>query len=298
MTEIERFTFDGDALEVIPEDHRVLVVVRRVCEALGIALPAQLRRLKRDPVICVIMMITQVPGDDQRREIACIDLRSVPLWLAKIHPSKVRPELRPKLVRYQREAAEVLADHFLGPRAGPLRVVAAAGLEPSLQAVLRVMGPPDAVREAASLLPPPADGSITAWGERVRELLGLYEPAEPTWLSLAEPVGYGGEVYLAALAVGVGALPLLVLQALALTADGEGLVEVDVVKLSVDLSGGASGAPAVAVALWSLAENGWIVRVQRGRQAQWCLVVPWRRSGPAKRGTRRRSSGRRAGRPA
>ena len=34
------------------------------------------------------------------------------MWLATIEPSRTRPEIRPKLVRYQNEAAEVLARAF------------------------------------------------------------------------------------------------------------------------------------------------------------------------------------------
>jgi hypothetical protein len=62
----------------------VWVVVKRVCEALEIDHSAQLERLKRKPWASVAMMATQVLGDDQRREIACIELDSLPMWLATI----------------------------------------------------------------------------------------------------------------------------------------------------------------------------------------------------------------------
>jgi hypothetical protein len=116
--ELLSFRFQGDELQVIPAEGTVHVVIRRVCEALGVDFSRQLRKLKEDPASCVVMMSMQIPGDDQRREVACLDLRSLPLWLATIHPSKVAPELRPKLVAYKLEAAEVLAEHFLGRRGG------------------------------------------------------------------------------------------------------------------------------------------------------------------------------------
>lgn len=118
---IVKVQFHGDEVEAIPGDGTVHVVIRRVCESLGIDHSAQLARLKRSPWACVVMMATQMPGDDQVRELACLDLDSLPMWLATIQPSRVRPEIRPKLEAYQRECARVLRDHFFGPRAaGPL----------------------------------------------------------------------------------------------------------------------------------------------------------------------------------
>ncbi len=117
------FDFDGDELAVVSHGGTILLVIRHVCDGIGIAYSTQLRKMKLDPSICVVMMSTQIPGDDQRREVACIDVRSLPLWLATIHPSKVRPELREKLIRYKLECAEVLATHFLGSRgAAPQRI--------------------------------------------------------------------------------------------------------------------------------------------------------------------------------
>jgi len=107
------YNFDGDPLDVVTEKTDAHVVIRRVCEALGINTSSQIQRLKKDPATCVVIITMQLPGDTQKRDLACIGLRALPLWLAKVHPSKVRPELRAKLIRYQREAAEVLADHCL-----------------------------------------------------------------------------------------------------------------------------------------------------------------------------------------
>jgi hypothetical protein len=114
--ELVKYEFEGDVLDVAPGDGEAHVVIRRVCEALGVSYQGQIGKLKTDPSICLKMILIQMPGDDQRREVACIDIRSVPLWLATIHPSKVKPEVRPKLVRYKTRCGEVLADHFLGPR--------------------------------------------------------------------------------------------------------------------------------------------------------------------------------------
>ncbi|WP_434042711.1 phage antirepressor N-terminal domain-containing protein [Sorangium cellulosum] len=116
---IVKFTFHGDVLDVVPGDGAVRVAIRQVCEGLGVDFSRQLRKLKEDPAATVDIMST-VAEDGRIREVACIDIRSLPLWLATIHPSKVKPEVRAKLVAYKRECAEVLADHFLGRRAGDI----------------------------------------------------------------------------------------------------------------------------------------------------------------------------------
>ena len=47
-----------------------------------------------------------------------IDTRSLLMWLVTVHPSKVAFGVRDKLERYQMEAAEVLANFYLGSKKG------------------------------------------------------------------------------------------------------------------------------------------------------------------------------------
>lgn len=110
-----KFNFHGDELDVVPGDGEAHVVVRRVCEALGVAFQPQLEKLRNDQSVVITMIVTTGP-DGKRYETSCLDVRSLPLWLATIHPSKVRASVREKLVTYKRECAAVLADHFLGRR--------------------------------------------------------------------------------------------------------------------------------------------------------------------------------------
>jgi hypothetical protein len=106
----------GDLLVVegdYPEHGERPVPLRPYCERLGIALAPQLTRLRGKSWTSVTMIVTKVPGDAQAREMACIPLRSLPMWLALINPRKVTPGAREVLEAYQREAAEVLRRHFL-----------------------------------------------------------------------------------------------------------------------------------------------------------------------------------------
>ena len=56
------------------------------------------------------------PSSGGIQETCCLSIRSVAGWLFTINAGKVKPHLRERLALYQRECAEVLADHFLGRR--------------------------------------------------------------------------------------------------------------------------------------------------------------------------------------
>lgn len=73
-------------------------------------------KLSRNPRFCVTEMVTQLPGDKQRRAVLCMPLRKLPGWLATIHPDKVRPELRETIIAYQNECDDVLWAHWERPR--------------------------------------------------------------------------------------------------------------------------------------------------------------------------------------
>ncbi len=94
-----------------------LIPLRPFCDRLGISMQGQLTKLRSKRWSCVTILFTQLPGDDQRRSLACIPLRALPMWLASINAGKVAPGARPMLEAYQQEAAEVLYMHFLSAAA-------------------------------------------------------------------------------------------------------------------------------------------------------------------------------------
>lgn len=118
MPEVTTVRFDGDNLQTVREGERVWVVVKRVCEALGVDPNGQQQRL-RDGDRCAwatTCMTHAVLEDGRNYEMFCVDLDTLPMWLATIDVGRVRPEAREKLIAYQRECARVLRDHFFGSR--------------------------------------------------------------------------------------------------------------------------------------------------------------------------------------
>jgi hypothetical protein len=89
------------------------VAVRPICAALGLSWSSQRKRINRDPRLSeAVVMMTTVAGDGKQRNTLCLPLSKLNGWLFGVEVSRVRPELRERLTRYQRECFDVLARHF------------------------------------------------------------------------------------------------------------------------------------------------------------------------------------------
>lgn len=112
----QQVAFQGDSLLAVQvEDGTVYVVMRPISEALGLSWASQFRRLRRDPILAdelrfVAIMETNPQGGDP--ETLCLPLKLLPGWLFGVQPSRVKPELREKILRYQRDCYEVLWQAF------------------------------------------------------------------------------------------------------------------------------------------------------------------------------------------
>lgn len=113
MNELQTIRFYEDELQVIGDTYdNALVPMRPLCVALGLDESAQRQRLRRAP--WAVAVLTTAPGADGKQyEQFCLSAETVPMWLATVQTSRIKPELRQKIERYQRECARVLANHFL-----------------------------------------------------------------------------------------------------------------------------------------------------------------------------------------
>lgn len=113
MSQLLHVAFHGDTIDCVRNnDQDAFVVIRKVCENLGIDESSQRKKLQA-AVWATTVNITAVGGDGKSREMACLRIDAVPMWLAGINPKKVKDTfLKHKLELYQAEAAEVLWRHF------------------------------------------------------------------------------------------------------------------------------------------------------------------------------------------
>jgi hypothetical protein len=101
------------------ERRQVYVPLRPICDSLGVDWSGQRQRILRDPVLsealqpCVVVTPTQGEQPDQRREVQCLPLDYLNGWLFGINANRVKDEIRDRLIRYQKECYQVLAEAFM-----------------------------------------------------------------------------------------------------------------------------------------------------------------------------------------
>jgi len=105
-------TFYGDKVDVAFKQDKVYVLLRTLCENMGLAWGAQRIKILEHELLktCVSKINTQVSG--QNREVLALDVDYLPYYLALIQPNKVAQHLRPKIIAYQKEVADVLKQYF------------------------------------------------------------------------------------------------------------------------------------------------------------------------------------------
>jgi ferritin-like metal-binding protein YciE len=106
-------------LVTVDQQEQVYVPVRPICDYLGLDWSAQYRRINRDPVLSGAVQgvaITTTPSVDGRggglQEMSCLPLKFLPGWLFGVSATRVKDDLREKIIRYQRESYDVLWEAF------------------------------------------------------------------------------------------------------------------------------------------------------------------------------------------
>ena len=108
--------YDDEITAVRLADGRVLVPVKPICDALGVAWSGQRQRINRDPVLSQVARgarVTRSPGaGGGTQEMLCLPLEFLNGWIFGISASRVNNEIRDRLVRYQMECYAVLYEAF------------------------------------------------------------------------------------------------------------------------------------------------------------------------------------------
>lgn len=106
--------FHGHPLITLQHNGEPHVAVRPICEYIGLAWHGQYQRLQRHPVLAhaVVPVAGTTGADGKRYEMLCLPLRLLNGWLFGIDATRVKPELRERVVQYQRECFDVLAAYW------------------------------------------------------------------------------------------------------------------------------------------------------------------------------------------
>lgn len=103
--------FHGSNLFVVKHDGQPYVPMKHTVEGMGLDWKTQHRKLTTNTDRWGMVMMT-IPSVSGIQDTACIPLRKLSGWLMAIQPSKVRPEIREKIVTYQNECDGVLWDYW------------------------------------------------------------------------------------------------------------------------------------------------------------------------------------------
>lgn len=131
-TEQQTLLFYGKPIMVVRlPDGRPGIVLRFFCENMQIDTAGQVQRIQRTEAIADDLVYAQVQTDGGAQRMATLVLRAVPFWLAGIDPKRVREEIRPEILRYQREVVDVLYAWAQAPKiAAPPDLVPAEPISP------------------------------------------------------------------------------------------------------------------------------------------------------------------------
>lgn len=110
-TQLMAVPFHGENVVLVGQNNEPYVAMRPIVVNLGLAWQAQHAKLN-EKFGSTITIIVTVAEDGNPREMACLPLRKLPAWLYSIHPNKVAPKLREKVIRYQEECDEVLWQYW------------------------------------------------------------------------------------------------------------------------------------------------------------------------------------------
>ena len=128
MKDLQIVKFYQDELVVLEHEGKKLVALKPIVENLGLDWDGQRKRVNRDPVLSKGAVIMTAPSKGGLQDTLFLELGLLTLYLAKINASRVNKQLRPKLILYQTEVAEVLLKYFTDPKPPTLQTQAEINL--------------------------------------------------------------------------------------------------------------------------------------------------------------------------
>lgn len=110
-------SFRSAKLLLVERDGQPFIPMKPVVEGMGLDWKTQYRKLQGGRFNSVMVMMTTTGADGKQYEMACLPLRKLAGWLMSIHASKVRPELRDGVIKYQNECDDALWSYWNEGRA-------------------------------------------------------------------------------------------------------------------------------------------------------------------------------------
>ncbi|MGJ8515295.1 phage antirepressor N-terminal domain-containing protein [Carnimonas bestiolae] len=112
MTAPAVVSFHGNKLLTVRDGETIRVAMKPITDAIGLQWEAQLKRIKRHPVLSQGVSMMDIPSNGGIQQHTTLPLELLNGWLFGIDANRVKPEIRDTLLMYQRECFKVLFEHF------------------------------------------------------------------------------------------------------------------------------------------------------------------------------------------
>lgn len=116
MSKLTTIDFQGDTLFAVEDEATVFVAVKPISDGLGLKWSGQHDRLNRDPILAEGIRVMRMPSPGGEQETLALRLDLLQGWLFGIDASRVKPEVKARVLAYKRECFAALHRHFYGRR--------------------------------------------------------------------------------------------------------------------------------------------------------------------------------------
>ena len=121
QTQLVSVPFNGEIVIAALVDGKPYVPMKSICNNLGLQWESQYNRIQRNEVMSKGIRVMRTPSNGGEQEMLCLPLSMLNGWLFGVDVNRVKEGLREKLIKYQTECFDVLAQHFMPAVAQAMR---------------------------------------------------------------------------------------------------------------------------------------------------------------------------------
>ncbi|MGO3056987.1 MAG: phage antirepressor N-terminal domain-containing protein [Halomonas sp.] len=104
--------FHGTVIPTFNVKGVIRVAMKTICQSIGLDWRSQRQRIMRHPVLSKGVVIITTPSKGGAQRSLTLPLSKLNGWLFGVDATRVKPEIREKLVEYQEECFDVLSDYW------------------------------------------------------------------------------------------------------------------------------------------------------------------------------------------
>jgi len=105
--------FNNQQVPVFMQENKPYVLMKPICENIGLDWRSQLKRIKRNHVLSQGVVVMTTPSTGGEQDYVALPLGYLNGWLLGVDANKVKPEIKETLIKYQLECYDVLYKHFM-----------------------------------------------------------------------------------------------------------------------------------------------------------------------------------------